>query len=188
MPKAIPWCLLAEPLSPLEVYEETKWYVCRTRARAEKRVGELLGRAGYDAYVPLVVRERQWADRRKLVAFPLFPGYAFARFGLTQYDDVLSTPGLVEVVRANGHPSPVHPEELESVRLLVAGAEKMGIEPDPVDFCEPGDPVRVTRGPFSGMTGLLLHRRGAAQVAVRLTSIRQALSIVLDRAYIRPIG
>jgi hypothetical protein len=36
------------------------------------------------------------------------------------------------------------------------------------------------------MTGVLLHGRGPVRMAVRLTSIRQALSIVLDRALLRP--
>ena len=80
---------------PVELYEETRWYACRTRARAEKKVDELLGRAGFETHLPLVVRERQWADRRKLVAFPLFPGYTFARFDLTRYLDVLTTCSLL---------------------------------------------------------------------------------------------
>ena len=172
---------------PAELYAERRWYACRTRARAEKKVEELLGRAGFETYLPLIVRERQWADRKKQVAFPLFPGYTFAKFDLTQYPEVLSTPGLATVVRANGHPSPVQPEELECVRLFAAGVEQTGIEPDPVDFLEPGDPVRVTGGPFAGMSGLLLHRRGPVQVAIRLASIRQALCIVLDRALLQPV-
>ncbi len=171
---------------PAQSYAETRWYACRTRAHAEKKVDELLVRAGFETYLPLIVRQRQWADRRKMVAFPLFPGYTFAQFDLTRYHDVLTTPGIVAVVRANGHPTPVRQAELESVRLLVSGVEGTGVEPDPVDFFEPGDPVRVIGGPFVGMTGVLLHGRGPVRMAVRLTSIRQALSIVLDRALLRP--
>jgi transcription antitermination factor NusG len=167
-------------------YTERRWYACHTRARAEKKVDDLLGRAGFETYLPLIMRERQWADRRKKVAFPLFPGYTFAKFDLTRYHEVLSTPGLATVVRANGHPSPVHPEELESVRLFAGGVERTGVEPSPVDFFEPGDRVRVAGGPFAGMHALLLHGRGPARVAIRLTSIRQAWSIVVDRALLRP--
>jgi transcription antitermination factor NusG len=168
-----------------EFYVERRWYACRTHARAEKKVDELLGRAGFETYLPLITRERQWADRKKKVAFPLFPGYTFAKFDLSRYHQILSTPGLATVVRANGHPSPVHPEELDCVRLFVTGVERTGVEPEPVDFLESGDPVRVIGGPFAGMSGVLLHRRGSIQVAIRLTSIRRAFSIVLDRALLR---
>ena len=39
---------------PMELYQEARWYACRTRARAEKMVGKLLGQAGFEAYLPLV--------------------------------------------------------------------------------------------------------------------------------------
>jgi transcriptional antiterminator NusG len=167
-------------LLSLGFHPERRWYACRTLARAEKKVDELLGRAGFETYLPLMVRERQWADRRKRVAFPLFPGYTFAKFDLNRYHQILSTPGLATIVMANGQPSPVQPKELEAVRLFAAGVEQTGIEPNTVDFLEPGDPVRVTGGPFAGLSGLLLHRRGPVEVAIRLTSIRQAWCIVLD--------
>lgn len=168
-----------ELLSP-EFHPERRWYACRTHARAEKKVDELLGQAGLETYLPLIVRERQWADRSKRVAFPLFPGYTFAKFDLNRYHEILSTPGLATIVTANGQPSPVQPEELEAVRLFAGSVEQTGIEPNTVDFLEPGDPVRVTGGPFAGLSGLLLHRRGPVEVAIRLTSIRQAWCIVLD--------
>jgi len=50
----------------------------------------------------LSVEVRQWADRKKRVGFPLFPGYVFARFELRNVHEVLHTSGLVTIVRNNG--------------------------------------------------------------------------------------
>ena len=174
--------------APPELYRVACWYACRTRARAEKQVGRLLSGAGFDAYLPLVERERQWADRKKRVAFPLFPGYVFARFNLTRLHDVLVTPGVVTVIRVNGYPTPVRDEELESVRILVEGANPMGVQPSPWDYLEPGQEVVVTGGPFKGMRGTLLQVRGKARVAVRLSAIRQAVAVEVDRRLVRPLG
>jgi transcription antitermination factor NusG len=170
---------------PMELYQEARWYACRTRARAEKMVGKLLGQAGFEAYLPLVQKERQWSDRKKRVAFPLFPGYTFVRFDLNQYDDVVRIHGIVDVVKPSGYPSPLREEELESVRRLVAGMEETAVEPIPADFFDIGDSVLVTCGPFRGMRGLLLEKRGQARVAIRLTAIRQAVSVHLDLSTLR---
>ena len=146
--------------APPELYRVARWYACRTRARAEKQVDRRLSGAGFDAYLPLLERERQWADRKKRVAFPLFPGYVFARFDLTRLHDVLVTPGVVTVIRVNGYPTPVRDEELESVRILVEEANRTGVVPSPSDYLEPGHKVVVTGGPFKGIRGTLLQVRG----------------------------
>lgn len=124
----------------------------------------------------------------KRVAFPLYPGYLFARFRMDAIGDVLRTPRVVSVVRVNGHPTPVREEELDSVRRLVAGANETGQEPEPEAYLRPGDPVVVTDdGPFRGMRGILVETRGGARVAVRLEAIRQATSVELDAAALTPL-
>ncbi len=171
-----------------ELSQEPHWYACRTRARAEKQVDRLLSRIGFEMYTPLVEREQEWADRKKRVAFPMFPGYTFACFSLDKYLEILKTPGVVHVVGTNGNPTPLRPEEMDSVRRFAAGLQKTGQVPDPVDYLEPGTPIMVGEGPFQGMHGMLLEGRGAVRVAVRLSAIRAAVSVVLDRSSLRPIA
>ena len=169
-----------------ELYGASTWHACRTRGRAEKKVDRLLAGAGIESYLPLIVREREWADRRKRVAFPLFPGYIFARFKLTELYDVLRTPGLVTVVQLDGHPTPVRDEEIDSVRALVEGVNATGHLPTPGDYLLPGDEVEVVEGPFRGMRGVLLQERGDVRVVVRLASIRLAVGVEMNRQFLQP--
>ena len=55
------------------------WFACYTRARHEKSVARHLIDLGLEVYVPVVPRVRQWHDRKRIVQFPLFPGYVFVR-------------------------------------------------------------------------------------------------------------
>ncbi len=167
---------------------EPHWYACRTRARAEKQVDRLLARAGFETFLPLMEVERQWADRRKAVAFPLFPGYTFARFRLWDSPAVIQIAGLVSVVGGPGRPTPVRDDELEAVRRFSRGIEATGGFPEPVDWLEPGTPVQVLEGPFRGMRGFLVEVRGRTRVAVRLSAIRMALSVELDRTSLRRVA
>lgn len=135
----------------------------------------------------MVELERQWSDRKKRIGFPLFPGYVFARFRLVDVGDVLRLPGLVEVVRVNGYPTPIREEELDSVRRLVAGVNQTGVMPSPSDYLEEGEEVVVCDGPFKGMYGILLEIKGRTTVVVRLSAIRQAMRVTMDRRLVRPV-
>ncbi len=170
-----------------ELYEVARWYVCRTRARAEKQVDRLFTRSGIECYLPLVEQERQWADRKKRVAFPLFPGYTFARFDLSGIHAILKTPGVVTVVRTGGYPDPLPDDELESVRVLAEAASETGAVPYPVEFFQPGEEVIVISGPFEGMIGVLIETRGGSRVAVRLSAIRRATAVELNPTALRPL-
>ena len=171
--------------APPELYAGLHWFACRTRARAEKRVDSLLGRTGIDTYLPLVLVDRKWVDRRARVALPMFPGYVFVRCTLYEADRVLRIPGVVSLADPNGYPTPIRGEELRSIRTLVSGINATGILPSPSDFLEPGEPVVVTSGPFEGLTGVLVENRGRSRVAVRITALRLATSIEVDRRILK---
>ena len=171
-----------------EVFQEPRWYACRTRARAEKQVDRLLDRAGLETYLPLMERERQWADRKKQVAFPLFPGYTFARFSLGDFGVVVRTVGLVAVLGGRTGPMPVREEELEAVRRFTEGIKATGQVPEALDWLEPGTPVQVIEGPFRGMRGFLVGVRGRTRVAVRLSAIRMVMSVELPLASLNRVA
>jgi len=164
---------------------QPEWYACRTRPRAEKQAGRLLKLRGVQSYVPLLERERQWSDRKKRVGFPLFAGYVFAQFSLASLHEVLSTPGIVTVVRQGGSPARVRSEELESVRVLVQCVNAGNAPPEPAEFLETGQEVIVSHGPFSGIRGVLVEDRGRTRVVIRLTALRRALSVELPREILR---
>lgn len=171
---------------PAELLEDVHWFACRTRARSEKKTCTALECRGFQVYLPLVEREREWQDRRKRVAFPLLPGYVFVRSPMRGILETLRIPGIVSIADPNGYPTPVREQEITSLRILVDGANQTGILPSPADFLQPGDEVMVHKGPFQGMTGILFEHRGTTRVVVRINALRHAISVELDRSVIRP--
>ena len=178
--------LSAEPHASPELYHSAHWYACRTRGRAEKQVDRRLARSGIESYLPLVEQQRQWADRKKRVAFPLFSGYVFVRFTLDRIHEVLRTPGVVTVIRNNGYPTPVRDEEIESIYRLVDGLNETGTLPSPAEFFELGEEVVVTDGPFCGMYGVLVEERGGSKVIIKLSAIQQAICVELSSRVLGP--
>lgn len=167
--------------------ESAQWYACYTRARHEKAVERHLAGRGYETYLPLVERERQWKDRKKLVEFPLFPSYVFVRFPLGDVHEILTAPGVATIVRVEGRPLPIADEELENVRRFVAALAATGAEPELRPMVEEGQRVRVTDGPFRGVEGVVVERRGRRRVLVGLTAIRQGMEVDVAVDTVEPV-
>jgi len=163
------------------------WYACYTRARAEKQVEKALREKNIESYLPLVLRERQWKDRKKVVPFPLFPSYVFGYFALRDVHAVLSTPGVSTIVRGNGGPARIPADELENVRRFVEALGRTGMEPELRPLFEEGQRVRVTEGPFEGIEGIVIEARGQKRVLVGVAAIGQGLEIDIDVRLVKPL-
>ena len=89
-----------------------RWYALHTRSRHEKRVSQALQGKSVECFLPLYQSVHRWNDRNALVSQPLFPGYVFTRLSLADRMQVVSVPGVVNLVGPQGHPSPIPDEEL----------------------------------------------------------------------------
>jgi transcription antitermination factor NusG len=165
----------------------SRWHACYTKARHEKRVEGLLGERGFETYLPLIPRVSQWKDRKKVVEWPLFPSYVFARFASGSVYSVVGIPGVVCVVRSNGRPAVITDDELENVRRF---ADALRSGPVPVEsrpFYAAGTWVEVTDGPFRGVRGVVEERRGRTRVRIGLKALGQGLEVDIDVRFLREI-
>lgn len=173
---------------PTALLERPHWYALRTRARHEKQTHRFIQGLGVEAVAAVAEVERRWADRTRTVGMPLFPGYIFVRIPLSQTEEVLRWPGAVDLVRTGRYPSPVRDGEMAAVLRLARGVSRTNELPEPVDFLAPGVRVLVEEGPFEGMEGMLLNRRGQSRVAVRLDALRQARAVEIPRRWLVRVG
>lgn len=173
---------------PEELYKAPRWYACYTRGRHEKRVEELFRRQGIESYLPVAPRVSQWKDRKKLVHFPLFPGYVFGCFPLSRLAQVLGTHGVAAVVGASGRPEPIPASAIEGVRRVSEAAAKAGIELERADLVHRGNWVRIESGPLQGVEGLVIERLGRRRVLVGIRAIGEGLEVDVPLDSLRPIA
>jgi len=174
--------------APPTLYVEPRWYACYTRSRHEKQVEVLLAQKGIQSYLPVVPQLRQWKDRKKMVAWPLFPSYVFARFTLREVHDVLVVPGVSTIVRVDGRPTPIPDEELANVRRFASAVAETGVVPKVRPLIREGAWVRIVEGPFLGVEGRVIERRGRSRVLVGLAAIGQGLEVDIDAQRLRVIA
>lgn len=163
--------------APAILFETPNWFACHTRARHEKAVAGLLQRQGIESFLPLRPQRSRWKDRVKLVHFPVFPSYVFVRFTLDHLTRVLSTHGVFTIVAVAGHPTPIPAREIESLRRASEAASQTGAEIQAAPLVHEGTRVRVASGPFQGVEGTVVERRGRKRVLVGITAIGQGLEI-----------
>ena len=174
--------------APGAISDAGRWYACYTRAHHERRVGERLAEQGFDAFVPTIRQVRQWHDRRKVVEFPLFPSYLFARCTRAELGRATATPGLVHIVKFDGRPVPVADEEIENVRRLSSVMPPTEKEVDLGPIITNGQHVEIVSGPLSRVRGVVAEARGKRRiVVVGILAIRQGLRVEVDRAAVRPL-
>jgi transcription termination/antitermination protein NusG len=154
-----------------------RWYACYTRSRHEKRVAAMMEERGIETYLPLVPRMSQWKDRKKLVEWPLFPSYVFSRIALRDSYTVLSVPGVATLVKSDGQPAPIEDCEIENVRLLECALRGGDIPVDARPFYAEGEWVQVRAGPFAGIRGVVVERRGRRRVLIGLKAIGQGMEV-----------
>lgn len=157
------------------------WYAIWTRSRHEQVVRQQLDLKGIDVFLPTVLKWSRWKDRKKQVAWPLFPGYCFAKFTPEQRVDVLKCTGAVNIVSFNGTPAPIPEQELSGIRQLVASE----LQYDPCPLIHEGDKVEVTHGPLKGVVGRLVRKGTHARLVLAVDLIGQGVSVEVDAADVR---
>ena len=162
--------------TPDTMQDGKNWYAVHTRSRHEKMVGRLLEEREVERFVPLMSVLSQWADRKKWVEKPYFPGYIFVRVREQEIASIHATRGVVRVVGSEPYKATSIPDrEIESIRLLIASQVRV----DPYPYLKPGQFVYVKRGPLKGVEGTLIRKAKKHFLVVSVNLIgRSALAEV----------
>ena len=152
------------------------WYVLYVKSRHEFVANDELMKKDIATFLPSVRRLREWKDRKKWVDFPLFPGYLFVHIQPRPESmlSVLKTRGAVNILSAEpGHPSPVSPDEITSLQLLIESGRDIDIYP----HLKEGTRVRVKRGPLQGAEGTLESKEDQYMFLVNVELLGRSIGV-----------
>jgi transcription antitermination factor NusG len=174
-----------EPLIPSLPRDEfaPPWFAAYTLPNHEKSVARQLGDRAIPHYLPLYESVRQWKDRKMRLNMPLFPGYVFVRLPLQNRLRVIQVPSVIRLVGFGGEPAAIPEAELAAIRTCLDHNCRM--EPHPL--LQTGQRVRITRGPLTGIEGILLRRKGISRLVLSVGLIMRAVAVEVNIADIEPI-
>jgi transcription antitermination factor NusG len=160
------------------------WYALLTRARHEKIVAYRLRERGVTAFLPLVSEVRRWSDRKKLMEFPLFSCYLFAKLLPTNESRLtaLRIDGVFSIVGTRGEGTPIPDEQIDAVRRLIE--ERLPWHSYP--FLKIGQRVRIRSGALDGVEGILVSRSGESTLVVSIDAIQRSLAVRIEGYDVEP--
>ena len=153
------------------------WYALTVKSKYEQTVAKALAYKRLEPFLPCWKEKRRWSDRVKLIELPLFTGYVFCRFPLSERLAVLTTPGVRSIVSLGKQPEAVSDDELDAIRTMVSS----GFPVQPWPFLRQGQTVVIRRGPLQGLRGRLAQSPETWQVVVNVELLRRSVAVTLDR-------
>ena len=164
-----------------DIDSRAQWFAVWTRSRHEQVVHDQLERKNIIVFLPTITRWSRWKDRKKKIAWPLFPGYCFAQFDPDDALPILKCAGVVNIVSVEGKPAPIPEHEIDSIRMLIESE----LAYDPCPMIREGMMVEVTHGPLKGVVGRLIRKGAHARLVLSVDLIGQAVSVEVDASDVR---
>ena len=151
------------------------WWALYTLSRREKELMRRLRALGVCHYSPLIKRKTRSASGRVRNSFvPLFAGYVFMCGGDEQRYQALTTNCVSRTLEI---PDPGRLlSDLRQIQQLVEADAPLTPEARIV----PGARVRVRSGPFLGLEGTVLQRRGQQRLVVAIEFLQQGASVLIE--------
>jgi transcription termination/antitermination protein NusG len=155
------------------------WFAVSVRSRHEFVALDELCRKRITAFLPSVHRMSQWKDRKKLVEFPLFPGYLFVQEPASPeaFQEVLKTRGVVGFISLeHAAPTPIAPEEIASLRLLVESGKELNVFPD----LQEGVRVRIKNGPLKNAEGIVTRKNNEYLFQINIELLGRSVAVQIS--------
>jgi transcription antitermination factor NusG len=155
-----------------------QWYALQLRTRWESSTANLLSGKGFQTFLPTYKISKRSGGKPCVVEAPLFPGYVFCRFDVSNRLPVLITPGVISVVGTGRIPIPIEDSEIDSIQKMVSS----GLPAEPWPYLEVGQQVRIDDGALCGLQGILIGFKGVRRIVVSVSLLRRSVALEIDRS------
>ena len=157
-----------------------RWRVLWTHSNCEQLVYDQLAAKGFDPFLPTVEAWSRRGGVRRLARIPMFGGYLFLRHAMDKasYLEVYKARGLVRILGERWDQLAAVPDsEIEAIQTLIHSGHAIL----PYPYLRQGQRVRITKGPFTDVEGILVRvnpRKGLLVVSVDL--LQRSVAVHLD--------
>ncbi|MGA6826503.1 transcription termination/antitermination NusG family protein [Nitrospira sp. NS4] len=154
-----------------------EWHVVRTKPHQEYLAEASLSRAGIETLYPRISEHKMIRRKMESVVSPLFPGYLFAKFILSQSRMVQYAVGVRNVVSFGPGPAVVSSDIIDGIRQRLQG----GVAVLQRARFAHGDVVRIQEGPLCGLEAVFEREMiGQQRAMLLLKMLVGQVRVVLD--------
>ena len=156
------------------------WFALTVKPKHDKTVASGLQAKGFETLLPTYKKRHRYATRLKEWDLPLFPGYVFCRFNPRVRLPILTTPGVVGVVGAGPNPIPIDEGELDSLRSVILCDAQL----QPFPFLQAGQKVRIERGAFTGVEGIVVRVNPSPALVISITLLQRSVLLEIEPDFV----
>lgn len=165
-----------------QVYQ---WYAIYTRSRGEKVTAKLLSDQGFEAYLPLQKKLRQWSDRKKWVEVPYINSYIFVKTSEKEYYDILNTQGVVRYVTFEGKAAAIPDWQIDAMKKVLSSDSHVTFSGHRF---RKGEKVMIEKGALMGHHGeVVVDNDGKKKVMIRIGEIGISMMVQLDLSDVKKV-
>ncbi|HCX72158.1 MAG TPA: hypothetical protein DHM37_00385 [Candidatus Cloacimonas sp.] len=151
-----------------------KWYVIHCKPRCEKKLADFSKKYKICYYLPLKESVRHYKYRKIIFTKPLFPSYIFIKCNFNQKDFLYRSGCVVRILEV-----PDQDQLMEDLRQIYDG-KKMGADLQPSQYLKNGQKVKIVKGPFSGLTGVVKKHEVVKEVILQVNMLKQGVSVQVE--------
>ena len=167
----------------LREQQDLAWFALQVKPRHEFVTATTLQNKGFDHFMPVYTRERQWSDRKRKITLPLFTGYVFCRFSPHAKLPIITTAGVLRIVGSSKGATPISGEEIETIRKVTL----LGRKVQPCCYIPVGSKVTIEEGPKAGLKGMFKGQRIRSEMIISVDLVQQSISIDVEGYAVRMI-
>jgi transcription antitermination factor NusG len=175
-----PNSLFPEDVLDQELNDKT-WRVAHCKSRREKALANFLVGEKIGYYLPMVLQPQASKKRVRLSLIPLFRGYLFFKSSDLERYRAMCSNHIARIIDIQDHKRLI--TELKKISQVLG--QKVPVYP--FDFVQTGQWVRIKKGPFKDLEGIVVQKKDTFRLVLSVTCIMQSISIEIDAEMIEPL-
>jgi len=161
-----------------KVSQKRFWFAFYTKPRHEFKAAQYLDSIEIENYLPTTTTIRQWSDRKRKITEPLFKGYIFVYCNEKERYESLQNEAILSTVSFQGQPAHIPEWQIENLRKLLSEKKEVFV----ADIIKPGTKVKITEGPFKGISGIVSQSDEHGQMlGITIDLLRRTVLVKLTK-------
>ena len=176
--------------NPIQIYPEDllnqedpdrQWRIAHTKSRREKALATFLFKNNIAYYAPML-KTRQPNKKRVRYSFkPVFSGYIFFKSSVHERYTALTSNQIANVIDVKNENKLCR--ELKEIQKAIT----LDAPLYPYEYLQEGQEVIVKKGPFKGVQGVVIKKKGNYRLLLKVSSIMQCLAMDIDADKVEPL-
>ena len=158
--------------------KEKFWFALYTKPKSEFKAEEQIKSIGIDHYLPTIIKEKQWSDRKKKIIEPVIRGYIFIFADEKERLLALEQYSIVRCVFDRGRAAKIPAWQIENLKKMLSTKSEIFLH----DGLMPGKKVIIKNGPFEGVVGVVQeYEDGKKTIAVSIDLLNRSIITHIPR-------